>query len=159
MPEEAAVFFAEGGEFRGGEAGGFARALEAEDVFEAIADVVGGAGGFDQIVGEGFVFVGVVVERGQFFQVEFLEALVELIDPLGVFGFVAGGFHDGVGDFHVRKGIEHRDFFAEDVIVVNQGGPVTAKFVGNGGVVFVGEILNGLLQGQQQGRGWTRADA
>ncbi len=61
MPEQTLVFFFELGEFGFCEAFGFADALDAEDVFEAVADAVACAGGFDQVVGEGFVFVGFVV--------------------------------------------------------------------------------------------------
>ena len=51
VPEQAPVAFLELGELGGGEAGGFAVAVDAEDVFEAEADVVGRAGGFDEVVG------------------------------------------------------------------------------------------------------------
>ena len=56
VPKEAFVGFFEFCEFRFGEAVGFAFAGDAEDVFEAEADAVGGAGGLDEVVGQGFVF-------------------------------------------------------------------------------------------------------
>ena len=83
-----------------------------------------------------------MVEAGHFVHAEFVVALVEEVDALGVFVFVAAGFHDGVGDFHVRESVEHGGFFAEDVVVVDWDRAVAAKFVGDGGVIFIGEVFD-----------------
>ena len=90
-----------------------------------------------------------MVEGRHFVHAEVLEALVEDVDAGGFVFLVGGaiGFHDCVGDFHVCEGVEHRGFFAQDFVIVDWGRAVASEFVGDGGVVLVGEVFDCLVGG------------
>ena len=143
LPEEKAVRVFELRVLGLGEAVLFARAGDPEDVLETVAQAVGGAGGVDEVGREMFVFRGFGVEGRHLVEIEAGEALVEEVDGGGVAGFVRVGFHDLVGDFHVREGVEHGDFALQHVVVVDHGGFGAAEDVWDGRVVLVGEVFDG----------------
>ena len=130
-----------------GESVPFAGAVEAEDVLEAVADAVACSGGFDEVVCQGLVLGRLVVQGRHVVHVELLEAFVEEVDVFGLLVLVARRLHDLVGNFHVREGVKHGDFGAEKIVVVDRWRSAAAEFMGNGGVVLVGEVLDGFVLG------------
>lgn len=136
MPQEQTILVLELCELALVEAVDFAGTFNAEDVFEAVFQAVASTRRLDEILGKFFVLLRFVVKWSHLLEFQILEAFIEQGDAAGVLG-LAVRVHDRVGNSHVGECVQHGDFFAEQVVGVDNGGAGAAEDVGDRGVIFV----------------------